>query len=165
VDAANKVVNAPSVPRAESETAAVQAETMIPTQPGATPAASRINVFPTTEQNQVVSLADAAGISKKQKASLPNGLEALSVASDAGGTIALDTKGALFLSEDGGKHWKPVRTQWTGHAVLVRTLPASPVFNSLKRAPSPRFELVTDSLQTWVSADGKTWTLHAMPGK
>jgi len=170
-DSANKAVNAPSVPRAESETVTVQAGTVIPTQPAATPAAPQVNVIPTTEQNEEVSLADAAGISKKQKASLPNGLEALSVASDAGRTIALDTKGALFLSEDGGKHWKPVRTPWTGRAVLVRSLNTAEKGNALgalgamKVSPTPKFELVTDDLQSWVSADGNTWTLQPVPGK
>ncbi len=171
VDSANKAVNAPSVPRAESETVTVQAETVIPTQLSATPAAAQANVIPTIKQNKAVSMADAAGISKKQKVSLPNGLEALSVASDAGRTIALDTKGALLVSEDGGKHWKPVRTQWTGRAVSVRSLNTAEKGNALgalgamKVSPVPKFELVTDNLQTWVSADGNTWTLQAMPGK
>jgi len=170
-DSANKAVNAPSVPRAESETATVQAGTVISTQLAATPATAQANVIPTTEQNKEVSMADAAGISKKQKGSLPNGLEALSVASDAGRTIALDTKGALFVSEDVGKHWKPVRTQWTGRAVLVRGLNTAEKGNALgalgamKVSPTPKFELVTDNLQTWVSADGNTWTLQTIPRK
>ena len=86
-------------------------------------------------------------------------------------TIALDTKGALFVSEDGGKHWKPVRTQWTGRAVIVRSLNTAEKGNALgalgamKMSPTAKFELVTDDLQTWLSADGNIWTLQAMPGK
>ena len=171
VDATNKTVNAPTTPRAESETLTMQVPNVVPKQAAATPAAAQVSAIPTTKQNKGDSLADAPEISKKQKASLPNGLEALSVASDAGRTIALDTKGALFVSEDGGKHWKPVRTQWTGRAVLVRAKTTAEKGNALgaqgalKMSPTPKFELVTDNLQTWVSADGNIWTLQAMPGR
>ena len=166
IDAANKSINAATLPRAESETVTVQAQTVIPTQPSDTPA--QIGAIRATEENKAAVPANLAGFIKKEKASLPNGLDALSVASDAGRTIALDTKGALFLSEDGGKHWKPVRTQWTGRAVLVRSLTASDkgaAFDALKVSPSAKFELVTDNLQTWLSADGNIWTLQALPGK
>ena len=91
--------------------------------------------------------------------------------SGADRTLALDTRGALFLSVDSGKHWKPVRTQWTGRAVLIRVLNTVEKGNALgaqgalKMSPTPKFELVTDDLQTWLSADGNIWTLQAMPGK
>ncbi len=94
-------------------------------------AAAQFSAIPTTEQNKAVSLAGAAGLIKKEKVSLPNGLQALSVTSGGDRTIALDTKGALFLSEDGGKHWKPVRTQWTGRAVLVRSVNTAEKGNAL----------------------------------
>jgi hypothetical protein len=168
--AANKAANAAPTPGAESETVTVQAQTA-PTQLVAAPRPALSDAMPKTEESKAAAPANLARFSKKEKASLPNGLEALSVASDAGRTIALDTKGALFLSEDGGKHWKPVRTQWTGRAVLVRGLTTAEKGNALgaqgalKISPTPRFELVTDNLQTWVSADGNTWTLQAMPGK
>lgn len=169
LDAANKTANAASAPRAESETVTVQAQTVVPMVPAETPAPAQVNVLPATEQDYAISLAGAAaGISKKEKASLPNGHELLSIVSAANRTIALDTKGALFLSEDGGKHWNPVRTQWTGRAVLLRSLNAADkgsTLNALKTSPAAKFELVSDDLQTWQSTDGTIWTLQAMPGK
>lgn len=172
LDTANKTANAESVPRGESETVSVQAQPVIPTQQPAPAAPPQVSAIATTEQNNAISLAGAARISKKEKASLPNGQEALSVASGGGSrTIALDIKGALYLSEDGGKHWKLVRTQWTGHAVLVRSVNTAGKGNAvgalgaMKVSPTVKFELVTDDLQTWLSADGNIWTLKAMPGK
>jgi hypothetical protein len=171
LDAANKTANAPTAPRAESETVTVQAQTVIPTQPAPTTAAAQIDAIPTNEEDKAIVPANLAGLFKKEKVSLPNGLNALSVASDAGRTLALDTKGALFLSEDGGKHWKQIRTQWTGRAVLVRSLTTAGKGNALgaqgalKMSPRPRFELVTEDLKKWVSADGNIWTLQAVPGK
>ncbi len=169
--AANKPVNAATAPRAESETVSVQAQSVIPAQQPAPAATPEVSAIATTEQSDAISLAGAAGFSKKEKASLPNGLGTLSVASSGERTIALDTKGVLFVSEDGGKHWKPVRTQWTGRAVLVRSLNTAAKGNALgapgamKMSPTEKFELVTDDLQTWVSADGTIWTVQAMPGK
>ena len=77
--------------------------------------------------------------------------------------IALDTAGALFLSEDGGKHWQPIPTQWTGRPVLVRTRPLRTQPSALAGVQIMRFELVNDKLQTWVSIDGKLWTAQPLP--
>jgi hypothetical protein len=87
------------------------------------------------------------------------------VARSGGRTIALDTAGALFLSEDAGKHWQPVHMQWTGHAVLVRTRPTGRQTDTLQAPQTARFELINDNLQTWVSSDGKIWTLEPLPVK
>jgi hypothetical protein len=104
------------------------------------------------------------GVPKKApKIVLPSGLGVLSSVSVAGRTIALDTAGTLFVGEDNKKHWQPVQMQWPGRAVLVRASPTPAQANSLSM--QPRFELVTDKLQTWVSADGKTWTAQPLPGK
>jgi hypothetical protein len=42
--------------------------------------------------------------------------------------LALDTAGALFLSNDGGRHWKTVAAQWPGRAVKIElaSLPLLP---------------------------------------
>jgi hypothetical protein len=166
---ANKPVNAATPPRSESETVTVQAQSVIPTQQAAPAFAAAIHP---TEESEARGAGKGSGFIKKEKVSLPNGLEALSVANgDGDRTIALDTKGALFLSEDGGKHWKPVRTQWTGRAVLVRSLHTAEkgnavgVLGAMKMSPTEKFELVTENLQTWLSADGNIWTLQALPGK
>jgi hypothetical protein len=171
LDAANSTVKAAAARQAESETVTVNAETAVPMPPAATAAPAQIDQIPTTEENRATVPANLAGLFKKEKASLPSRLDALSVASGAGRTIALDTKGALFLSEDDSKHWKPIRTQWTGRAILVRSLNTADKGNALgaagalKVSPTAKFELVTDDLQTWLSTDGNIWTLQAMPGK
>jgi hypothetical protein len=50
---------------------------------------------------------------------LPSGLPALSVVSTAFQTLAIDTQNALFFSDDSGKHWKAIPSQWQGRAVKV----------------------------------------------
>jgi hypothetical protein len=97
------------------------------------------------------------------KIALPSGAPALSVASGAGRTIAIDTSGVLFLSEDQDqhrdqdRHWVRVATQWTGRAVRVRNLQAGTKDAALQALPVTWFELVNDKLESWASADGKTW--------
>jgi hypothetical protein len=163
---ANKPVNAATLARSESETVTVQTQPVLPTQQAAPAPAAAIAP---TEESKARRADETYGFIKKEKVSLPNGLETLSVANGGGDRIiALDTKGALFLSEDGGRQWKPVRNQWTGRAVLVRSLDAAEkgkVLSALKAVPTAKFELVTDSLQTWLSTDGNIWTLQTMPGK
>jgi hypothetical protein len=50
---------------------------------------------------------------------LPSGLPALSVVSTAFETLAIDTQNTLFFSEDNGRHWKAISSQWQGRAVKV----------------------------------------------
>jgi hypothetical protein len=50
---------------------------------------------------------------------LPSGLPALSVISTAFQTLAIDTQSTLFFSDDNGKHWKAIPSQWQGRAVKV----------------------------------------------
>jgi hypothetical protein len=107
-----------------------------------------------------------AQLKKASKVSLPGGAQLLSVAYAADRAIAIDTSGALFLSEDQGKHWQPVTTQWTGRAVLVRNTQRSKDKADFLQGIAPvGFQLVNDKLQTWKSPDGKTWTAETTPGK
>jgi hypothetical protein len=107
-------------------------------------------------------------LKKVAKITLPSGAGVLSSVSAVGRTIALDTAGALFVRGNNQKHWQPVPAQWTGRAVLLRSRPvparelSTPALGIVLH---PRFELVTDKLQTWVSVDGKTWTAEPLPGK
>jgi hypothetical protein len=111
---------------------------------------------------------------------LPSGLSAVSIATAQHRILAIDMAGALFLSEDSGKHWEPVVQQWSGRAVAVR------IQRDLKRnssalmgsnagivedkskqlstdavagtpAPAATFEIVTDNDSVWVSTEGKSW--------
>jgi hypothetical protein len=50
---------------------------------------------------------------------LPSHLAILSMASQAGQRLAIDTENHLFLSDDAGRHWKTVPSQWQGRALRV----------------------------------------------
>jgi hypothetical protein len=129
----------------------------------AAPAApSQMTVVPVTGKNLGLARDEAAKL-KAADVKLPNALKASSVAAAGKRIVALDTVGALFLSEDGGKTWTPVKTQWTGRAVLVRT-PQSGQSAILSMDQTLGFELVNDQLQTWVSADGKIWKEQPVSG-
>jgi hypothetical protein len=163
VDAANKPVASGAAQGSSSQTVSVQAETaeMAPTP--AAPATPQLSRIPLTGQNIAALSNTIAEKDKVQKMTLPNGLGVLSVASQGSCFIALDTAGAMFLSEDAGKHWQPIQTQWTGRALLVRTRPVGTQNGALRAPPTLRFELVNDKLQTWISYDGKIWTAQALP--
>jgi hypothetical protein len=111
---------------------------------------------------------------------LPSGLTALSTVTAQHRTLAIDMAGALFLSEDSGRHWESVARQWSGRAVEVRvqrdlnanaagasalaSAGAEHESNGLSAGaavapplPAAVFEIVTDSDLIWVSTDGKTW--------
>jgi hypothetical protein len=57
---------------------------------------------------------------------LPSGLIAVSSAVLLNRFIAVDSAGAVFLSQDAGKHWEPVSPQWSGKAVEVVAQPRVP---------------------------------------
>jgi Carboxypeptidase regulatory-like domain/Putative zinc-finger len=55
---------------------------------------------------------------------LPGKLPAISVVSIAQQVLAIDTQNAVFLSDDDGRHWKAIPTQWQGRAVNVAVTPS-----------------------------------------
>ncbi len=60
-------------------------------------------------------------------APLPSGLPVASSVADLHRRVALDTQHALFLSDDDGRHWRPVPSPWPGHAIAVlMSTPATP---------------------------------------
>jgi photosystem II stability/assembly factor-like uncharacterized protein len=105
---------------------------------------------------------------------LPSKLLAISVVTDASRTLAIDTAGALFRSDDAGVTWHPVPAQWQGRALTLR-LAQTPsvarqaaakntVTTAEARQPTqalapqaPAFELTTDSGAVYTSPDGQTW--------
>ena len=114
--------------------------------------------MPLADKNHETSIASIGALAKAKKITLPSGLGTLSVASDLTRSIALDAAGAMFLSEDAGKHWQHIQTQWTGRALFIRTRPIETQAASPKAPQALRFELVNDEGQTWISYDGKMWT-------
>ncbi len=111
------------------------------------------------------SVSGLLSIDKAKSTVLPHGTSALSVATNGGHTIAIDATGAMFLSEDAGKNWVPIARQWTGRAILVRTRQTAAGAGAAPAPPINGFELVTDTLETWESQDGKTWVLQRAPLK
>jgi Carboxypeptidase regulatory-like domain/Putative zinc-finger len=99
---------------------------------------------------------------------LPNKLSAVSVVERAGRTLAIDTAGTLFRSDDAGATWHIVPTQWQGRALTIRLAPPPSAqqpgaakntagANSQPQAIAPLFELTTDSGVRYTSPDGQTW--------
>jgi hypothetical protein len=163
-DSADKPVPAPVPPGGASESVTVQAE-QGPILASATPAtAPEIATAPKATQSVVLSNMKTARLIEGRSA-LPSELGILSEAKAAKTRIAIDTAGALFLSEDGGKHWQPVKAQWTGRAVLLKVRPTTGVSGGMLRQSTPQFRLTTDKLETWISEDGKTWTLETPVAK
>jgi len=114
---------------------------------------------------------------RKAKVTLPSGLRAVSKVTAQHRTLAIDSSGALFLSEDSGSKWEPVARQWSGRAVAVRLQDGLKMSGAVtaeakaagaenepgkselgaEAAPDAVFEIVNDSDLVWISADGKTW--------
>jgi len=127
---------------------------------------------------QITELKPAQPAARKAKITLlPSGLRAVSTVTAEHRTLAIDSFGTLFLSEDSGSKWQPVARQWSGRAIAVRIqgglkidgaapaeANATVAQDKLNRsnpytaaAPPPVFEILTDEDLVWVSADGKTW--------
>jgi hypothetical protein len=162
LDAASNKPNASSAPSSLARAGTVAESVEVQPESQAARADSRQLPLPSPMAAQSLEVGE-----KKEKRSgpgvmLPSGLEALSVATAASRSIAIDASGSLFRSEDAGSHWLPVKTQWTGRAVLVRTLQID-ANSSLLKQRAPGFELVSDKLRSWVSTDGKTWTEKNLP--
>lgn len=79
--------------------------------------------------------------------------------------ISIDKSGAVFRSEDAGKNWQLVHVQWSGRAVQVKLKSPAPADAGLLKEVSHVFELTTDKLETWISRDGKTWSLQLPTSK
>ena len=94
---------------------------------------------------------------------LPSGLAAISVTTAADHTVAIDPAGAMYVSEDEGKHWSPVSRQWTGRAILVTNREYSLETTAVPLPQGSHFELVNDAFKKWLSPDGKTWSPVSNP--
>jgi hypothetical protein len=66
-------------------------------------------------------------------AKLPSGLNAVSSATMLNQLLAVDSAGTVFLSQDAGKHWEPVRPQWSGKAIAVQA-PAQGLYQLMPAA-------------------------------
>jgi hypothetical protein len=103
--------------------------------PSAPPASAPAATAPSAPSSQTVEATSAAPIetvsadaanmvlaaeeaqAAKLKHPLPSRLPVLSIAAQARLMVAIDTRNAVFLSKDDGRHWKAIRAQWQGRAV------------------------------------------------
>lgn len=164
-DANKKVVAPKAALGSASETVSVQADQVegLPIPAPVSPA--QVSSVPLTGEYHGTLSSAAAKLKAIEKITMPSGLGVLATASEANRVVALDTAGALFLSEDGGKTWQSIPSQWTGRALLVRTRPVGTEAGALRAPQTLRFELVNDKLQTWLSYDGRIWTAQPLPMK
>jgi Carboxypeptidase regulatory-like domain/Putative zinc-finger len=84
---------------------------------------------------------------------LPGKKPAVTFAAKDRVVVAADAEGALFFSDNQGKNWKHIKGKWKGKVVRVASPPSVP------GSTNAVFELITDPASTWVSADGRTWTV------
>ncbi len=111
--------------------------------------------------------AAVARAARQQLPTLPSHLPTLSTIANAHHTLAIDTAGALFRSEDSGVTWLPVLTQWKGRATrltlttpaTLNTLSAAKIAADQRSTPPPTFQLTTDTGALYTSPDGQTWRL------
>ena len=113
---------------AESVTVQASIDAAAAKRPPAPAPPPQLSEAPATGQNLALSSVAVGQLKKAPKVTLPNGAEALSVASAEKRIVAIDTSGALFLSEDNGRHWQAVPTQWTGRlsSCAILNLASSP---------------------------------------
>jgi hypothetical protein len=109
----------------------------------------------------------SACFAQAQVATLPDGLAPVSQVTVQGSNLALDSAGALYRSEDRGKHWHQVKQQWDGRAVELLGIPALTSAPGSGQTPRPEEApqayvavlLKSTTMLHWVSVDqGKTWT-------
>ena len=84
----------------------------------------------------------APGVSSPLR--LPSKKPVVSQLNSGGRTLALDTAGALFLSNDAGKHWTAVAAQWSGKAVQL-SFALSPARRYLNQPQANQTQVPTQS--------------------
>jgi len=93
--------------------------------------------------DQNLQLADRTTL-KRTLLKLPSKKPVASSLVAAGRTLALDTAGALFLSNDAGKHWTAVAAQWSGKAVQL-SFALSPARRYLNQPQANQTQVPTQS--------------------
>jgi hypothetical protein len=77
---------------------------------------------------------------------LPDKSTPVSVATKDKLVVAVDSGGAVLVSENAGKNWTRVKATWKGKVVRVAV------------STNAMFQLTTDPPSTWVSTDGRHWS-------
>jgi len=168
---ASPMAAAPSAPRSVTETVEVNAAAATIDTQSATSGAvldqGRVENLPLDGRNA------ATFSALSQRKPLPSKLPAVMSASNGKLLLAADSAGALFLSTNGGKHWKAVKPQWQGKVAALTLSPtitdrimgaedetaaAATVTVPAKGTNQPsEFQLTTNAGVVWTSADGLNW--------
>ena len=112
-----------------------------------------------------LSQAQAPASGAASNAALPSGLSPVYHLVVGGSQLSLDGNGALYRSEDQGKHWHQIKQQWDGKAVELLGIPALTTAPGSGQAPRSNTDqeyaavlLKSTTALHWVSVDrGKTW--------
>ena len=107
--------------------------------------------------------APASGVASNT--ALPSGLSPVYHLVVGGSQLSLDGNGALYRSDDQGKHWHQIKQQWDGKAVELLGIPALTTVPGSGQAPRSNTDqeyaavlLKSTTALHWVSVDrGKTW--------
>jgi hypothetical protein len=152
----------------EANKSAGKAESRPDSRPAAGFATGRLSATASTHTDIQLQAARA------RELSLPNGQKPIATAASANLILAIDSDGALQLSNDAGKTWQPIPQQWTGRLVAIRTMPIvtypsptpgpaqNPAGGQSSAAPAPQtplaqFEITTDHHTVFTSPDGHIW--------
>ena len=162
-DVANKPAAASREATSVSQTVAVEAAGgIVPASPA--PAASPVLAAQLQTENVNLNAKNLAKL-KGGNVALPSGLGVLSSVIVGKRTVEIDKGGSVFVSDDAGKSWQPVAAPWTGRATRVSSQPALDAKTGSQNSASTQFVLTTDKPETWVSEDGKQWTLESRGSK
>jgi hypothetical protein len=153
---------------AKSNPIVVAAAPALPTTTETLPIEARTPIQATNETVEVSAAPNGAidklnedngALRKRSKVhALPSNLPSAASASNGRRMLAADTAGALFLSKNGGKHWKSVKPQWQGKVMQLALSPRNLQQPALqKQKVETGFQLTTDSGVVWVSSDGVHW--------
>jgi hypothetical protein len=77
---------------------------------------------------------------------LPDKSTPVSVAAKDKLVVAVDSQGALLVSQNAGKSWMTVKAAWKGKVVQIAL------------TANAMFQLTTNPASTWVSSDGRHWS-------
>jgi hypothetical protein len=113
--------------------------------------ASQLSVGSVSETVEVIASAasvqtDSSSMARTRVRALPSKLPATTTVTSGKITLAVDSAGSLFRSQNAGKSWKTVKAVWRGKVTDLDTLPAG------------TFQLTTEDGSDWLSADGSHWS-------
>lgn len=106
---------------------------------------------------------ESASVAAREIAALPSHLPATNTVALGKRVLSLDNAGTIFVSRNGGRSWKRVKTQWAGKVAQIEVTNSGGNVSKRNKASSgaenapDKFRLTTDSGAVWMSNDGAHW--------